>query len=34
MVTAVLLLFFGLALTAVIIAVNGYFVAQEFAYMS
>ncbi|MGF1647664.1 MAG: hemolysin family protein [Kineosporiaceae bacterium] len=28
------LLLLGIALTAVIIAVNGYFVAQEFAYMS
>jgi CBS domain containing-hemolysin-like protein len=33
-ITAVLLLLLGLALTAVIIAANGYFVAQEFAYMS
>ncbi|GII97965.1 CBS domain containing-hemolysin-like protein [Sediminihabitans luteus] len=32
--SAVLLLLAGLALTAVIIAANGYFVAQEFAYMS
>ena len=32
--TTVLVLLAGLALTAVIIAVNGYFVAQEFAYMS
>jgi len=33
-ITAVLLLLLGLVLTAVIIAANGYFVAQEFAYMS
>ena len=32
--TTVLILLAGLVLTAVIIAVNGYFVAQEFAYMS
>jgi CBS domain containing-hemolysin-like protein len=34
MITALLLLLVGLALTAAIIAANGYFVAQEFAYMS
>jgi CBS domain containing-hemolysin-like protein len=34
MITALLLLLAGLVLTAVIIAANGYFVAQEFAYMS
>ena len=35
MVTATgLLLLAGLVLTALIIAANGYFVAQEFAYMS
>lgn len=34
MIGALLLLLGGLALTAVIIAANGYFVAQEFAYMS
>lgn len=34
MIAALLLLLVGLALTAVIIAANGYFVAQEFAYMS
>lgn len=34
MITALLLLLLGLALTAAIIAANGYFVAQEFAYMS
>ena len=34
MITAVLLLLLGLLLTAAIIAANGYFVAQEFAYMS
>ncbi|CAA0123850.1 Uncharacterised protein [Mycolicibacterium vanbaalenii] len=34
MVTTVLVLLAGVLLTAVIIAVNGYFVAQEFAYMS
>ena len=34
MITAVLLLLLGLVLTALIIAANGYFVAQEFAYMS
>jgi len=33
-VTTVLILLAGVVLTAVIIAVNGYFVAQEFAYMS
>ncbi|MGB0438308.1 MAG: CNNM domain-containing protein, partial [Mycobacterium sp.] len=32
--TTVLVLLAGLLLTALIIAVNGYFVAQEFAYMS
>lgn len=34
MIAALLLLLLGLALTAAIIAANGYFVAQEFAYMS
>ena len=34
MIAALLLLLAGLALTAAIIAANGYFVAQEFAYMS
>lgn len=34
MTTALLLLLIGLVLTAAIIAANGYFVAQEFAYMS
>lgn len=34
MITALLLLLAGLVLTALIIAANGYFVAQEFAYMS
>ncbi|MFC9919582.1 hemolysin family protein [Agromyces binzhouensis] len=34
MTAALLLLFVGLVLTAAIIAANGYFVAQEFAYMS
>lgn len=34
MIIAVLLLLLGLVLTALIIAANGYFVAQEFAYMS
>ncbi|MCC8927988.1 HlyC/CorC family transporter [Rhodococcus sp. BGS-1C] len=34
MVSALLLLLAGLLLTAVIIVANGYFVAQEFAYMS
>lgn len=34
MIGALLLLLLGFALTAVIIAANGYFVAQEFAYMS
>lgn len=34
MITALLLLMLGLVLTAAIIAANGYFVAQEFAYMS
>lgn len=34
MVTTVLVLLAGVLLTAVIIAANGYFVAQEFAYMS
>lgn len=34
MTSAILLLLLGLILTAVIIAANGYFVAQEFAYMS
>ncbi|GAA4064077.1 hemolysin family protein [Agromyces indicus] len=34
MITALLLLLLGLLLTAAIIAANGYFVAQEFAYMS
>ena len=34
MVTALLLLLLGLLLKAAIIAANGYFVAQEFAYMS
>lgn len=34
MLTAVLLLLVGLVLIALIIAANGYFVAQEFAYMS
>jgi CBS domain containing-hemolysin-like protein len=34
MIAALLLLLLGLALTAMIIAANGYFVAQEFAYMS
>ncbi|WP_380169401.1 hemolysin family protein [Jannaschia sp. R86511] len=34
MTAAILLLLLGLVLTAVIIAANGYFVAQEFAYMS
>ncbi|MGJ7439858.1 hemolysin family protein [Aquipuribacter sp. MA13-6] len=34
MTSAILLLLLGLVLTAVIIAANGYFVAQEFAYMS
>ncbi|WP_251450927.1 hemolysin family protein [Microbacterium sp. Marseille-Q6648] len=34
MVTAVLLLLVGLLVIALIIAANGYFVAQEFAYMS
>jgi CBS domain containing-hemolysin-like protein len=33
-ITAVLLLLLGLVLTALIIAANGYFVAQEFAFMS
>jgi CBS domain containing-hemolysin-like protein len=33
-ITAILLLLLGLVLTALIIAANGYFVAQEFAYMS
>jgi CBS domain containing-hemolysin-like protein len=33
-ITAVLLLLLGLLLTAMIIAANGYFVAQEFAFMS
>lgn len=33
-VSALLLLLAGIVLTAVIIAANGYFVAQEFAYMS
>jgi CBS domain containing-hemolysin-like protein len=34
MIAALLLLLLGLVLTAAIIAANGYFVAQEFAYMS
>lgn len=34
MITALLFLLLGIVLTAVIIAANGYFVAQEFAYMS
>lgn len=34
MIAALLILLLGLVLTAVIIAANGYFVAQEFAYMS
>ncbi|BDZ53294.1 hemolysin family protein [Agromyces marinus] len=34
MITALLLLLLGIVLTAAIIAANGYFVAQEFAYMS
>ncbi|WP_353828153.1 hemolysin family protein [Agromyces sp. SYSU T0242] len=34
MIAALLLLLAGLVLTAAIIAANGYFVAQEFAYMS
>ncbi|OZE34722.1 hypothetical protein CH256_10170 [Rhodococcus sp. 05-2254-6] len=34
MITALLSLLLGFVLTAVIIAANGYFVAQEFAYMS
>ncbi|MEP7762839.1 hemolysin family protein [Sanguibacter sp. 25GB23B1] len=34
MIAALLLLLAGLVLTALIIAANGYFVAQEFAYMS
>ncbi|MBA8817418.1 CBS domain containing-hemolysin-like protein [Microbacterium halimionae] len=34
MITALLLLLAGLVLTVIIIAANGYFVAQEFAYMS
>ena len=34
MIGALLLLLAGLVLTALIIAANGYFVAQEFAYMS
>lgn len=34
MISALLLLLVGLALTAAIIAANAYFVAQEFAYMS
>ncbi|MBJ7470170.1 MAG: HlyC/CorC family transporter [Solirubrobacteraceae bacterium] len=34
MITAVLLLLLGLLLIGLIIAANGYFVAQEFAYMS
>ena len=34
MIAAVLLLLLGLVLTVLIIAANGYFVAQEFAYMS
>ncbi|MGM1017749.1 MAG: hemolysin family protein [Actinomycetota bacterium] len=34
MITALLLLLAGLVLTSIIIAANGYFVAQEFAYMS
>jgi len=34
MLTTLLLLLIGLVLIAVIIAANGYFVAQEFAYMS
>lgn len=34
MTAALLLLLLGLVLTAAIIAANGYFVAQEFAYMS
>lgn len=34
MITALLFLLLGIVLTAIIIAANGYFVAQEFAYMS
>jgi CBS domain containing-hemolysin-like protein len=34
MITALLVLLLGLVITAAIIATNGYFVAQEFAYMS
>ncbi len=34
MITALLLIFLGLVLMALIIAANGYFVAQEFTYMS
>lgn len=34
MLTAVLMLLLGIVLVLVIIAINGYFVAQEFAYMS
>ncbi len=33
-ITALLSLLLGFVLTAAIIAANGYFVAQEFAYMS